>query len=158
MNINNCNKYIVFKIETQHYALSVNNVERTFNIVEITPLPDAPDIILGIINVHGKVIPVLNIYKRFNQPEHEINIRDRLIIIKTPLRELALIADFVTGVIEVPGQNIADLANIHSGTSYIKGSIKCKDGLILITDIEQFLTSIEESTLNEALTRIKNGV
>jgi len=65
-------EYVVFHLDEQQYALKVSAVERVVHAVELTLLPEAPDIVLGIINIHGKIIPVVNISRRFHLPEKDI--------------------------------------------------------------------------------------
>ena len=71
---------VVFSLDDQQYALLLPVVERVINAVAVTPLPEAPDIVLGVINIYGEIIPVMNIRKRFGLPEREIDIKDQLII------------------------------------------------------------------------------
>ena len=74
------NQLVVFFLNEQKYALYLPAVERVVSAIEVTPLPQAPDNVLGIINVMGKVIPVVNIRKRFGLPEREIDLSDQFII------------------------------------------------------------------------------
>ena len=73
------NQYVVFTLDEQRYALHLAAVERIIPVVEITPLPKAPDLVLGIINVGGQIIPVIDTRKRFRLPERELNLSDVLI-------------------------------------------------------------------------------
>ena len=74
------NQLVVFFLNEQKYALYLPAVERVVSAIEVTPLPQAPDNVLGIINVMGKVITVVNIRKRFGLPEREIDLSDQFII------------------------------------------------------------------------------
>ncbi len=67
-HIGQLNLYIVFTLDEQRYALHLSAVERVICVVEITPLPKAPEIVLGIINVGGQIIPVIDMRKRFRLP------------------------------------------------------------------------------------------
>ena len=73
-------------------------------MVHITPLPNAPDIVLGVVNMQGRVIPVMNIRQRFNLPKREIALTDQLIFAHTERRPVALVADTVTEVAEWSGK------------------------------------------------------
>jgi len=75
---------IVFTLDAQRYALHLSAVERAIRMVEITPLPKAPEIVIGVVNIHGAVIPVLNIRKRFRLPEREPDLGDQLIVAVQP--------------------------------------------------------------------------
>ncbi|MDB6169570.1 MAG: chemotaxis protein CheW, partial [Verrucomicrobia bacterium] len=67
---------VVFRLDAQRYALSLTAVDRIARAVEITPLPNAPDIVLGVINVSGRVLPVLNLRRRFRMRERAISPAD----------------------------------------------------------------------------------
>ena len=94
------NKLVVFRLDAQRFALYLSNVERIVRIVEINPLPKAPEYILGTINFQGKFIPVVNIRKLFLLPERDIDLNDQLIIANTSMRTVALWVDSVSDVVE----------------------------------------------------------
>ena len=71
---------VVFTLDSQRFALPLSAVERAIRIIEIVPLPKAPDIVIGVINLHGQIIPVVNIRKRFNLSEKEVNLNDHIVI------------------------------------------------------------------------------
>jgi len=148
---------VVFTIDAQRYALHLHAVERIIRVVEITPLPKAPDIVLGIVNVEGQIIPVVNIRKRFRLPERELNLSDVLIIAQIPRRTVALVADDASGVIEGSGQDITEAKEILPRMEYVKGVVKLKDGLILINDLESFLSLEEEKALDDAMAKKPKG-
>jgi hypothetical protein len=77
---------VVFNLDEQQYALHLAAVERIVRVAEITPVPKAPAIVLGVINVQGQVIPVINIRKRFRLPDREMSLSDHLIIARTAKR------------------------------------------------------------------------
>lgn len=142
---------VVFDLDEQRYALPLSNVERIVRVVEITPLPKAPEIVLGVINVRGEIIPVVNIRKRFRLPEREITLSDHLIIAKTSRQSVALLADRVGHVLEVPENKIISAKKILPAMDYVEGVVKLEDGLILIHDLEKFLSLEEERALERAM-------
>jgi purine-binding chemotaxis protein CheW len=120
-------------------------------IVHITPLSSAPDIVLGIVNIEGLVIPAINVRQRFNLPKRAISLSDRLIFACTKRRSVALVADAVTGVIECSEWNTISAEHILPGLEHVEGIIKYEDGLILIHDLDTFLSLEEEASLDLAL-------
>ncbi len=150
--MNKSNQIVVFTLDEQRYALYLPVVERVVNVAEITPLPKSPDIVLGVINFKGIVIPVVNIRKRFGLMEREINLSDKFIIAKTSLRTVALVVDSVSGVIEPEGREIINSEKITPGMEYVDGVIKLEDGMILIHDIDKFLSLDEVKKLDNTLT------
>ena len=65
------NQLVVFALDDQRYALHLSAVDRVVPMVRVTPLPKAPDIVIGVVNVQGRVIPVINMRRRFRLPERE---------------------------------------------------------------------------------------
>ncbi len=142
---------VVFGLDNQRYALSLSAVERIVPAVEVTPLPKAPEIVPGVVNVQGRIVPVFNIRKRFRLPERETNLSDRLIIAKTRKRTVALVANSVTGVVELPEGEVAAAETILPRLKYVQGVGRLPDGMIFIHDLDKFLSLGEEKTLVAAL-------
>lgn len=86
---------IIFTLDDQRYALPLPAVDRVVRMVAIIPLPNAPDIVLGVVNFQGRVIPVIDVRRRFRLPEREIALTDQLLVAHTARRPVALVADAV---------------------------------------------------------------
>jgi purine-binding chemotaxis protein CheW len=142
---------IIFTLDRQRYALPLQVVDRVVRMVAVTPLPRAPDIVLGVVNLQGRVIPVINMRRRFSLPEKEIALTDQLVIAHTSRRPVALVADAVQDVIANSAQSLIETENILPGVEYVEGVVKLTDGLIMIHDLDTFLSLEEESSLNQAL-------
>jgi purine-binding chemotaxis protein CheW len=153
--INNCSRFLLFGINEGRYALPVHAIERVIRAVEVTPLPKAPEIVIGVINIEGDIIGVVSIRRRFCHPEQETRVTDQFIIAHTSMRRVALVVDFVTDVVEVSGQDIVKAERILSGLSYIEGAVRRKDGLILISDLDRLLSLDEEKVLDKAVGNIQ---
>ena len=149
--MNDSNQLVVFTLEEQRYALYLSAVERIVRMVEITPLPKAPEIVFGVINVQGQVIPVVNIRKRFRLPEREMSLSDQLIIARISRRAVALVADAVSGVVERSEKEIVTPEEILPWMAYVEGVVKLEDGMILIHDLDEFLSLEEEKALDNAM-------
>ena len=144
-------RLLEFMIVDQQYALFLDSVDKVVRAVEVTPLPDAPESVLGVVDVQGQVLPVLNIRKRFGIPDKEIDLTDQLIIARTKRRMVVLLVDRVNGVIEHPENEIFDTKKISPCMEYIEGIVKFEDGLILIHDLDKFLSLDEEKTLENVM-------
>lgn len=142
---------VIFNLDEQSYALYLAAVKRIVRLVEITPLPKAPEIVLGILNLQGEIIPVVNIRRRFRLPERETDLNDQLIIAKIQRRTFALAADSVSGVIERPEEDLIAAEKIIPGMEYVEGVIKLEEGIILIHNLDKFLSLDEEKALKEAM-------
>jgi purine-binding chemotaxis protein CheW len=150
--------HVAFTLDEGHYALDLSAVERIIQTVEVILLPEAPDIVLGVINIHGKIIPVVNIRRRFHLPEKDIEPTNRLIIAHTLKRTVALVVDVVLGVIETPEDRVVKADTVLPGMDYVQGVVKMEDGMILIHDLNKFLSLEEEKTLDTAIMNNTKGV
>ncbi len=145
------NQVVVFNLDDKNYALYLNVVHRILPSLEITPLPGAPKVVLGIINIEGEVIPVFNTRLRFQIEIKEMELSDRLIIVQTIKRKVALLVDDVKEVIEFTGEDLIMSKGILPGQKYIEGVLKLGEGLILIHDVDKFLSLYEQEKLNNAI-------
>jgi purine-binding chemotaxis protein CheW len=126
-------------------------VERVVRVVDLAPLPDAPDIVLGIVNIEGRIIPVINMRKRFRLPERDIVLSDQLVIARTRQRSVALVTDAVSGIFEYAEPDIVVAETILPGLEYIDGVVKLSDGLILIHNLDRFLSLEEAASIDSAM-------
>ena len=152
LNSNENRKIVLFSLDEPRYALYLSTVERVVRAVEITPLPKAPDIVLGVINFQGEIIPVIDIRDRFHLPGRERELEDQFIIAHTSKRLVVLAVDSVAGVYEIDTPQIVEVEGAFPYTDYISGIAKVDTRIILITDLEKFLSLDEEIILNKALT------
>jgi purine-binding chemotaxis protein CheW len=143
-----------FSLDEQHYALYLSAVERVIPALEVTMLPQAPDIIKGVINLQGRVIPVADIRKRFGLEPRELMHTDQFIIARTVGRPVAIIADKVQEVIDYSVDNQIEAETIVPGLDYVKGIVKLSEGMVLIHDLDRFLSLDELQKLDRALEHI----
>jgi purine-binding chemotaxis protein CheW len=142
---------VVFILGEQRYAMSLSAVERIVPAVEVTALPNAPTVVLGVINVAGRIIPVLNLRRRLRLDQREVRPSDQFLIAHTSQRTVALVIDEAMGVIEHPDIQIVRAAQIVPGLEHIQGVVKLHDGLVLVHDLEKFLSLDEAQTLDQAM-------
>jgi purine-binding chemotaxis protein CheW len=120
-------------------------------MVEVSPLPKAPPITLGVINYHGMVIPVLDIRRRFSFPPRDYGLKAHLLVARTSRRTLAVPVDEVLGVKEVAEVAVTSPEVILPGIGHVAGIVSLTDGLLFIHDLATFLSLDEEQRLTEAL-------
>ena len=144
------NQFVVFTLDEQRFGLELTAVERVVRRVEITPLPKAPEIVLGVVNVRGRVIPVVDIRRRFRLPERKPALSDQIIIARTAQRAVALAVDATIEVLDRPQEDIIEALRVLPGIEYVEGVLKLEDGLILIHDLNRFLSLEEEAALDRA--------
>jgi purine-binding chemotaxis protein CheW len=147
----NPDQLVVFTLDECRYALPLAAVERTVRMVEIAPLPKAPEIVSGVINLQGRVVPVLNIRKRFRLPERTPDPSDQLLIATAAGRTVALAVDTVCSVMEPSASEVIAPPIIAPGLEYLAGVIKLADGMLFIHDLDRFLSLEEEQALEAAI-------
>jgi purine-binding chemotaxis protein CheW len=143
---------LVFKLDGQRFALHLAAVDRIERAVEITPLPQIPEKVLGIVNLKGQIVPVFNVRRGFHLAERDVDPRDQLIFAHTAQRPVALVVDAVGEVIERGDKDIITSGEILPGLDYVEGVVKLEDGIVMIHDLDRFLSLQEEAALKEALT------
>lgn len=144
---------VEFSLEGQRYALPLSVVRRVVFAVHVTPLPNALGIVLGVIDFQGDVIPVLNVRRRFQLPERPVRVSDQFVIARSGRRMVALVVDAAQGVMLCEQAAIAHLSLLLPGLDQFQGVIKLGDGLMLIHDLDKFLSLEDASTLDKALDR-----
>ena len=144
-------RIVIFKINGDSYALPLEAVKRVIHAVYITPIPRAPEIVTGIINIEGTVIPVIDLRKCFRLPPVKLHPDHRFIIANSATRKVALIADSVGEVMECKPGDIENEKTVLPEMPFVKGIIAIEKGVILINDIDKFLSLEEEKMLDEAL-------
>ena len=142
---------VVFMLDEKNYSVFLRNTIRVIPSLEIQPLPETPSVIAGIINLNGEPVAVINIWKRFKLPEREITVNEYFIIANTGKRLIALPVDEVKGLKKIPTGAILPLSSVvtHSA-GFVRGVIMLDDGMLLICDLEKFLSEEEDNQLEKA--------
>jgi purine-binding chemotaxis protein CheW len=146
----NSQKILTFIIEQQRFAIHLEAIERVIRAQEITKLTDSPDFIEGVIDYHGEVIAVINLRKRLGYPLQEIKLSDRLIIVKSPNRKLALIVDEVEDIMLPDTNDLFESKEIDSGLKFAN-IFRDDKGIVFIYDLEKLLSKAEEIELNQII-------
>ena len=145
------NLVAVFDISGSLYGLVLTSVQEILPMPSITPLPKAPAIIRGIVNIRGTAVPVLDIRARFRLPSKSPVPTDHLVVARAGQRPVALCVDRVLDLRPVASSAIQDADSITPGAEYLAGVARCADGLILIHDLCTFLAEAEANDLDAAL-------
>jgi purine-binding chemotaxis protein CheW len=145
--------FVTFGLDQQRYALPLAAVARAVRLVEITPLPAAPPVVAGVINAGGQVLPVFDLRARLGLPARPRRLSDQLLLVQLARRAAALLVDAVTGTLDLAPEQIAPEAAVAPGGPYTAGVATLPDGLVVITDLDRFLSVEEERTLDMALTQ-----
>lgn len=145
------NQLLAFIVDEQQYALALTAVQRVVQMVEITPLPKAPEVVLGVIDFHGTILPVMNMRKRFGKTTADADLSDQLIVADAGRRSVALVVNSVTGVVERATEDVVEAEKIVHGVQYVDGVTRLDGGILFIHDLDRFLSKQEERELDGLL-------
>lgn len=132
-------KCIVFSIEQQNFAFDLSYVSKVIQAVAITALPKAPLYIMGAINMHGLVIPVMSLRALFNMAERELELSDQFIICQFKHKPVALWVDHVDGITDYASQALIPAQEVFPDLSAVDFVVKEKESFILVYNFEQLL-------------------
>jgi purine-binding chemotaxis protein CheW len=142
---------VVFEVGGQRYGLAAADVDKLERAVTIVPLPRAPPIIEGVINVRGALVAVLDLRSRFRLPARPVEHTDHLVLARVDGRRVAIRADRALGLRRISPREVEDAATALPGVEYVAGVAKLDDGLVLIHDLRTFLSQAETEVLDAAL-------
>jgi purine-binding chemotaxis protein CheW len=145
------NQLVAFIVDEQQYALPLTAVQRVVSLVEVTPLPSAPEVVLGVIDFQGNIIPVMSMRKRFGRIEPETSLSDQLVVAAAGARRVALVVNSVIGVVERMAEEITDTEKVVHGAQYVEGITRLEGGILFIHDLDRFLSKREEQQLDGLL-------
>jgi len=138
-------RWVTFRLDKEVYGINVTQVREVLRITEIAPVPGAPGYVLGIINLRGNVVTVIDTRKRFNLPSIETDDASRIVIIEVEGQEVGILVDSVAEVVDIPADQIEPAPNIgHEESSrYIQGVSSIDGELLILVDLNRFLTEEE---------------
>ena len=132
---------VSFTLEKEEYAVDILSVQEINRITEITRVPNAPDYVEGVINLRGKVIPVINLRKKFGLVNKDTDDSSRVIIMDINGITYGLVVDSVSEVLRIPSNIVEPPPPMASSMSsmFIKGIAKLENRLIILIDIDKFM-------------------
>ena len=142
---------LTFEVGARRFALHAGVVREVVRAVAIAALPKAPPIVEGIINFRGTLVPVLDIRQRFRLPPAPLAPEQHLIIATADSRLVALRVDRALDLVVVADDAIEPAARVAPGTEYVAGIAKLTDGLLVIHDLETFLSQSEAGQVDVAV-------
>ena len=140
----------VFRSDRVRCAVPLACVEQVLPMMAVSPLPGAPRVVMGLLCLQGQLLPVVDLRRRLRLPDGEYGVAAHLLVLQTPRRRLAIATDEVQGVSEVDASSVAPASAVLAAGGPMTGAVSVSDGILLIHDIEAFLSQEEESQLTEA--------
>jgi purine-binding chemotaxis protein CheW len=150
-------KYLTFQLAREEFAIQVLKVREIMGVQDITAVPQTPAHVKGVINLRGKVVPVVDLRLKFRLPEMEYTQRTCIIVVQVKFQGTALmmgiVVDAVSEVLNLAAGEIEDTPEFGSGvvTPYILGMAKSKGKVKILLDIDQVLSSQELQGLESVM-------
>ncbi|MBF0442886.1 MAG: purine-binding chemotaxis protein CheW [Oligoflexales bacterium] len=145
-------KYLTFKIGEEQYGVGIESVIEIIEMIKITPMPDMNNYIKGVINLRGKVIPVMDVRLRFSMPERAYDEKTCIIVVTMDSLDIGLIVDTVSEVVDISPKQIEPPPKLHSKIEqhYIMGIGKVENQVNLLLDLSKLLFENELERIKKA--------
>ena len=140
---------VTFRLKDETYGINVMQVQEVLRVTEIAPVPGAPNYVLGIVNLRGNVVTVIDTRTRFGLPTTEVDDASRIVIIESDEQVVGIMVDSVAEVVELQHDEIDSTPNIGNDDSsrYIQGVASRDDNLLIVVDLNKLLTEEEWSEM-----------
>lgn len=145
----NTNQYLTFRLGQEHFALEISRVREVLDYLHITKVPRTPDFMLGVINLRGNVVPVVDLHLNLGMESEARTVNTCIVIVEIDLGheilQIGALADSVEEVVEIDSDKISPppRLGIKLNTDFIKGMGKRNDDFVIILDMDKVLTAEE---------------
>jgi len=142
-------KHLIFQIDERGYGIPILTVNEIIGVMEVTPIPKAPSFIKGIINLRGKIIPVMDLRLKFGMDEKAYNEQTCIIIvninIEEVVRQIGVVVDIVSEVVNILASDIEEAPKFgkRRGDDFLSGIGKIKDKVVMLLNIEKVIYTEE---------------
>jgi purine-binding chemotaxis protein CheW len=144
---------VSFNIGSEEFGVDILKVQEINRMVEITKVPQAPHYVEGVINLRGKVIPIVDLRKRFNLEVREYDKNTRIVVVDIGGNIMGMVVDSVSEVLRLPASTIEPPPDIVTGVNseYIKGVAKLEDRLLIFLDLSKVIDVEEVSRITSQM-------
>ncbi len=144
-------QWVTFQVDKETFGVNVLQVQEVLKFTEITPVPGAPSYVLGIINLRGNVVTVIDIRSRFGLPPKEVDDVSRIIFAEAHGHIIGMLVDNVTEVVNMQRSEIETQPGVSkdSGGSYIEGVYSTDERILTLIDVEKLFPDEELSEVSD---------
>ncbi len=142
-------QWVTFHLDGETYGINVMQVQEVLRMSEIAPVPGAPDYVVGIINLRGNVVTVIDTRKRFGLMPKEPDDATRIVIIESDNNIVGILVDSVAEVVNLRASQIDTAPNVgnEESSKYIQGVFSRENDILILVDLNKFLTDEEWSDI-----------
>jgi purine-binding chemotaxis protein CheW len=144
------NQIVVFGLGTEQFGVNIASVESIVKMQAITKMPQSPSFVEGVMNLRGKVLPVIDLHKRFGLAGSETDRNSRIIVVSVNRTEVGMIVDGVSEVLTVSEQAVEAAPVIAStvDSTFITGIAKMDQCLVILLDLQRVLSVDEQAAMS----------
>ena len=140
---------VIFRLADKEYGANIGQIRQVIRMREVTPVPDSAPFVEGVISLHGKVIPLVNLRKKMGISTKEPSRWSRIMVTSLDGNLIGVVVDTVSDVISLEKAAITPPDDILKDASYLEGVAKFANRLILVVDIEKLLTKDDRIGIDE---------
>jgi purine-binding chemotaxis protein CheW len=139
---------VVFDLAKENYGVDIGAVREIIRMQEITKVPRTPEFVEGVINLRGKVIPVIDLRKRFALEVGELTKENRIVVVDIGGQDIGVVVDAVTEVLRISPESVEPPASVitSADSDYLLGIAKLQERLIILLDLQRVLAQVNEET------------
>ncbi len=143
---------VVFDLSVEAYGVDIGSVREIIRMQDITAVPRTPDFVEGVINLRGKVTPVVDLRKKLGVAVAERSDENRIVVMDIGGQDIGMVVDAVTEVLRIPGDSVEPPSSVVSGTDsdYLMGIVKLESKLIILLNLAKVLSMEEQEEISEA--------
>jgi len=143
-------KFLTFFLGEEEYAIEILKVQEIIGLMTITPVPKMPDYIRGVLNLRGKIVPVMNLRTRFGLEEIEDTDETCIIVIQNKEYLMGVLVDKVSEVVDIATAQIEDVPSVGTGeqSEYLAGIGKAEDSVKMLLEVDKVLFDVPEKVLD----------
>lgn len=144
-------QWVTFRLENETYGINVMQVQEVLRYTEIAPVPGAPSYVLGIINLRGNVVTVIDTRERFGMASSEVTDNSRIVIIETDMQVVGILVDSVAEVVYLRQSEIETAPNVGNDetSKFIQGVCHKNDELLILVELDRLFSADEWQELGE---------
>lgn len=145
-------KFLSFFLGKEEYAIEILKVQEIIGLMPITPVPKMPDYIRGVLNLRGKIVPVMDLRTRFNFEQVEDTTETCIIVLQENRYQMGVVVDKVSEVADIQGSQIEDVpkVGIRDKSEFLSGIGKVKETVRMIVNVHEVLFNLPDGVLESA--------
>lgn len=149
---NDADKLVMFRLGDDHFAADIYAVERVLRYVAPTAVPHMPAYIEGVLDYQDRVVPIVNLRRRFELPDTDLKAETRILVLNVAGEWIGIVVDSVTEVAPFAARDIAPPPPLFRGLAgeYLRGILRRGERLVILLDVDKLLSSTERIALQAA--------